>query len=76
VKATYKLEGDGRLALSAYEPVNTILASIRVSYFPNVDAIARQLCPANPTVTSNGWHMLYSACNLALTTLHMFLPLL
>lgn len=49
VKATYKLEGDGPLALSAYELVNTILVPIRVSYFPNVDAIARQLCPANPT---------------------------
>ena len=48
VKATYNLEGDGPLALSAYETVNTILASIRVSYFPNVEAIAKELCPGNP----------------------------
>lgn len=48
-EVTYKLEGDGPLALSAYELVNTILASTTVSYFPNVDAVARQLCPANPT---------------------------
>lgn len=31
VKVTYKLEGDGLLALRAFELVNTILASIRVN---------------------------------------------
>ena len=48
VKITYKLEGNGPLALYAYELVNTILVSFRVSHFPNVDAIAKELCPGNP----------------------------
>lgn len=54
VKATYRLEGDGPLAVYAYEIVNTILASIRVLYFPNVEAIAKELCPGNPLVSSSG----------------------
>ena len=49
VQATYKLEGDGPLAFCAYELVSTILASIRVSHFPNVEAIAKELCPGSPT---------------------------
>ncbi len=32
VKTTYKLEGDGPVALRAYELVTTVLASIRVSH--------------------------------------------
>lgn len=49
VKTTYKLEGDGPLALCAFQVVNTLLASIRVSHFPNVTAIIKQLCPGNPS---------------------------
>ncbi len=48
---TYKLE---RLALCTYELVNTVLASIRVSHFPNVAAIAKVLCPGNPS-TQQQW---------------------
>ena len=48
VRATYNLEGDGALAFCAYEIVNTILASIRVSHFPNLEAVAKELCPGNP----------------------------
>ena len=47
VKATYNLEADGPLAFPAYEIVNTILASISVSHFPNVRAISKELSPAN-----------------------------
>ena len=48
MKAIHKLQGDGPLAVNAYEIVNTTLASIRVSHFPNVDAIAKELCPGKP----------------------------
>ena len=43
----YKLEGDGPLALYAYEFMNTVLASIQSAHFPNISAVARQLCPGN-----------------------------
>ena len=54
VKTTYKLEGDGPLALQAYEFVNTVLASIQSAHFPNVSAVARQLCPGN-AVAQRPW---------------------
>ena len=38
VRATYNLEGDGALAFCAYE------ISIRVSHFPNLEAVAKELC--------------------------------
>ena len=48
VRATYNLEGNGALAFCAYEIVNTILASIGVSHFPNLEAVGKELCPGNP----------------------------
>ena len=43
VKSTYKLEGDGPLVLDCYECLQTVLASIHVSNFPNVDAIIKTI---------------------------------
>ena len=48
VKATYKLEGDGALALYCFEILNTIVSSIQVAHYPNVHAIA--------TILSGGSH--------------------
>ena len=43
VKATYVLEGDGPLVLSAYKEIQQLRASIRNEYYPNVVAVARKL---------------------------------
>ena len=43
VKACYTLEDDGPLALTCYEVLSTIKASIQVQHRPNTHAVARQL---------------------------------
>ena len=43
VQATYKLEGDGPLALECYEVIQMVLASIRTGYYPNLEAVSRKL---------------------------------
>ena len=49
VKATYNLEGDGPLALMAYECVHCLYAHITTEYFPNVSAVAKHLVNGNQT---------------------------
>ena len=41
VKACYTLEGDGPLALSCYEVVSNVSASIQVKHWPNTHALYR-----------------------------------
>ena len=48
VKATYKLEGDGALALQCYGVINTIRASIHAANTPNVLAVAERLSGGVP----------------------------
>ena len=43
VKACYILEGDGALALVAYEHISTLYAVVSSDHYPNVAAIARHL---------------------------------
>ncbi len=43
VKATYNLEGDGPLVLRCFEILSTLTASLQVSHYPNVQAIAQIL---------------------------------
>ena len=43
VKATYKLEGDGVLALQCYKVIDTIRASIHAANTPNLLAVAERL---------------------------------
>lgn len=43
VKATYSLEGDGPLALQAYQIVSLLYNHISMQYYPNLVAVARQL---------------------------------
>ena len=47
VIATYYLEGDGPLSLSAYECVRSLYAHITVRDFKNTNAVARQLAGGN-----------------------------
>ena len=47
VKATYTLEGDGVLVVSCYEEILKIRAAITSRYYPNLQAVTRELCP-NP----------------------------
>ena len=42
VKACYTLEGDGPLALSCYEVLSTVRASIQVKHWANTCALARK----------------------------------
>ena len=48
VQATYNAEGDGPLVLECYEIMSTVLASIQAGYYPNVEAVSRNLSPGNP----------------------------
>lgn len=47
VRATYYLEGDGPLSLSAYECVRSLYAHISLRDFKNTNAVARQLAGGN-----------------------------
>ena len=49
VKGTYKLEGDGPLALTCFEVIETITASIQSANYPNLCAVAERLSGAQPT---------------------------
>ena len=41
VKATYNLEGNGALALSAYEEIRKLFAVVSAKHYPNVTAVAK-----------------------------------
>ena len=41
VQATYRLEGDGFLALTTYQEIKTLESVISTQHYPNVNAIAR-----------------------------------
>ena len=41
VQATYRLEDDGFLALTAYEEIKTLERVISTQHYPNVNAVAR-----------------------------------
>ena len=49
VKATYRLEGDGLLAFSAYEEIVKLQATISAQNFPNTTAVANKLSSNRPT---------------------------
>ena len=40
VQATYRLEDDGFLALTAYEEIKTLERVISTQHYPNVNAVA------------------------------------
>jgi hypothetical protein len=47
VNATYFLEGDGPLALHAYERISSLFSAISTHHFPNVISVARALSNGN-----------------------------
>ena len=47
VKATYVLEGDGALALIAYERLSMLFSAITAEHYSNVKAVANQLSGGN-----------------------------
>ena len=47
VKATYRLEGDGPLALECYEVVTMVQAAIHSGHYPNVTALAQRFSCGN-----------------------------
>lgn len=49
VQATYKLEGDGPLALQCYEAVASLTAAVNMAHkhYPNVLAVSRKLSGGN-----------------------------
>ena len=47
VKATYVLEGDGVLALSAYTQIHSLYGSISLEHYPNFNAVAKKLAQGN-----------------------------
>ena len=49
VKATYKLEGDGPLALECYEILGVVKAAIQVNHLPNTTAIAKKIASTGQT---------------------------
>lgn len=50
VKATCNLEGDGPLALRAYQHLRTVESSIAYAYYPNVIAVSCLLSQGNVTI--------------------------
>ena len=61
VKATYDLEGDGPLSLTAYERIRSLYAHIAANHFPNVTAVIAEL--ANGDSSRGQQLILYSkAC--------------
>ena len=50
VKATYRLEGDGPLVLSAYEEIAALRVAISNQYYPNTNAVATKLSSNRPTL--------------------------
>ena len=47
VKATYDLEGDGPLVFTCHDIVERVRIAVRSAYYPNIDAIARNLSGGN-----------------------------
>ena len=49
VQATYKLEGDGPLALECYEVISSLTTAVNmvVPHYPNFQAVARSLSGGN-----------------------------
>ena len=47
---TYTLEGDGPPVFICYEEIKKLGAVIETAHYPNVNAIAANLAPANPAI--------------------------
>ena len=63
VKSTYKLEGDGLLALVCYEEVLKLPSVIQTGHYPNTSAIACEL-------TGGNTHIVQQWVSYALSCVH------
>ena len=50
VSGTYRLEGDGLLAITCFEEIERVKTSLAVGHYPNMAAIANTLAPGNQSV--------------------------
>ena len=50
VQATYKLEGDGPLALTCYETISVLNAVARQAYYPNLQAVTSEISSGNSLI--------------------------
>ena len=50
VSRTYKLEGDGLLAITCFEEIVRVRTSLTVGHYPNMTAISNRLAAGNPIV--------------------------
>ena len=70
VKSTYKLEGDGLLALVCYEEVLKLQSVIQVEHYPNTSAIARELAGGNfKSINKYSWTLRHSISAIDHTSL-------
>ena len=60
VKATYKLEGDGPLAIECYEILSSVKAAIQVCHLPNRVAISKRVTTS--TLPEDHWMQYAKAC--------------
>ena len=60
VSGTYRLEGDGLLAITCFEEIERVKTSLAVGHYPNMAAIANTLAPGNQSVVQQWmqyiWH--------------------
>lgn len=60
VQATYQLEGDGPLALTAYEAISALSTAVSLAHYPNVQAVARTIC--SNVLSQQHWLQYAASC--------------
>ena len=61
VQATYKLEGDGPVAVECYEIISSLSVSVRMENYPNVQAIAKSIASGKADVQQR-WMRYAKSC--------------
>ena len=61
VQATYKLEGDGPVAIECYEIISSLSVSVRMENYPNVQAIVKSIANGKTDVQQR-WMRYAKAC--------------
>lgn len=65
VKATYLMEGDGPLAVVAYQHLSLLSNHIATQHYPNVSALAQQLASGNQSHEQQAISYAKACCNTA-----------
>ena len=61
VQATYKLEGDGPIAIECYETISSLSVSARMETYPNVQAVVKSIANGKTDVQQR-WMRYAKAC--------------